>query len=82
MRHVRVAGDPASELVETGRDNLADDFAEYVEPLGRSPAHHSGASAIQEKTNHRLGRHPETRGVARGQLPSGKCFTYSALQAA
>ena len=26
MRHVRVAGDPASELVETGRDNLADDF--------------------------------------------------------
>ena len=26
MRHVRVAGDPASELVETGRDELADDF--------------------------------------------------------
>ncbi len=26
MRHVRVAGEPASELVETGRDDLADDF--------------------------------------------------------
>lgn len=26
MRHTRVAGDPASELVETGRDELADDF--------------------------------------------------------
>lgn len=26
MRHVRVAGEPESELVETGRDDLADDF--------------------------------------------------------
>ena len=27
LRHTRVAGDPASELVETGRDDRADDFA-------------------------------------------------------
>ena len=26
MRHTRVAGEPESELVETGRDDLADDF--------------------------------------------------------
>ena len=26
MRHVRVAGDPANDLVETGRDDRADDF--------------------------------------------------------
>jgi len=26
LRHVRVAGEPESELVETGRDDLADDF--------------------------------------------------------